>query len=142
MTICALRRASVACWISIMGSSLFGLSGCSGDPLDAAEDVNDIPMDRKLSELKKGDAQSLCAKRFVLFGGEGGSIQCEGKERKNKLGRFDDCVKELDEAKCEYTVREYRLCGEPKAGERLCDFKSAFECVNLFSECGLKARSR
>lgn len=110
--------------------------------MDAAEDVDDIPMSRKLNELKKGDAQALCAKRFVLFGGEGGSIQCEGKERKNKLGTFDKCVEELAAANCEYTVREYRLCGEPKAGQGLCDFRSPTSCVNLFSDCRLNAKSR
>lgn len=117
-------------------------SGCASDPLDAAEDVDNIPLSRKLGELKRGEAESLCAKRFVLFGGEGGSIQCDGVARKNRLGTFDACVKELKEAKCGYTVRDYRLCGEPAAGQGLCDFKAKFSCVEFSEQCGLKAKSR
>lgn len=115
--------------------------GCSGDPLDAAEDVDDIPLSRKLSELRSGDAEALCAKRFVVFGGDKG-LQCDGVVRKHKLGTFDSCTQELDEADCGYTVRQYRACGEPKAGESACDFESTMECVNLFHDCKLKARSR
>lgn len=117
------------------------LPACSGDPLDAAEDVDDIPLSRKLSELRSGDAEALCAKRFVVFGGDKG-LQCDGVIRKHKLGTFDSCVAELDKADCAYTVGHYRACGEPKAGESACDFSSAVDCVNLNHDCKLKAKSR
>lgn len=114
---------------------------CSGDPLDAAEDVDDVPLSRKLSDLRSGDAEALCAKRIVVFGGDKG-LQCEGEIRKHKIGTFDSCVKELNEADCEYTVAYYRGCAEPKAGESACDFFSGQECVNMNQDCDLKAQSR
>lgn len=117
------------------------LPACSGDPLDAAEEVDDIPLDRKLSDLRSGDAQALCAKRFVVFGGDKG-LQCDGVIRKHKLGTMDSCVQELDKADCPYTVGHYRSCGEPKAGQSPCDFASTIDCVNLNVDCKLKARSR
>lgn len=118
------------------------MPGCSSDPLDAAEDVDDIPLSRKLNALKRGEAESLCAKRFVLFGGEGGSIQCEGEDRYNKLGTMESCVAELKATKCEYTVKDYRSCGEPKAGQGVCGFISPLNCVKFVTDCKLKAKSR
>lgn len=118
--------------------ALIGLWGCGGDPLDAAEDVDDIPQDRILSELKKGEAESLCAKQFVLFGGEGGSIQCEGEKKENDLGTFDACVSKLKATKCDHTVKEYRACKEPPKGGSVCNFISPKGCGDLVYDCKLK----
>lgn len=118
--------------------ALIGLWGCGGDPLDAAEDVDDIPGDRILSELKKGEAESLCAKQFVLFGGEGGSIQCEGEKKENKLGSLDGCISKLKATKCDRTVKEYRACKEPAKGGSVCDFISPKGCADLVYDCKLR----
>lgn len=117
------------------------IPACSGDPLDAADEVDDIPLSRKLSDLRSGDAEALCAKRIVVFGGDKG-LQCDGEIRKHKIGTLDSCMKELNDADCEYTVGHYRSCGEPKAGQSACNFQSTNDCVNLNYDCKLKARSR
>lgn len=125
--------------------ALFGLAlwvpACSGDPLDAAGEVDDIPLSRPLSDLKAGDAQALCANRILTFGGDRG-IQCDGEVRKHKIGTLESCTKELDDAECPYTVGQYRECGEPKAGQSPCDFASPLSCSTLEFDCKLKARSR
>lgn len=125
---------------ALLGWALL-LPACSGDPLDAAEDVDDIPLSRRLSDLRSGDAEALCAKRIVVFGGDKG-LQCDGEIRKHKIGTLESCTQELEKADCGYTVGHYRTCGEPKAGESACDFSSTIDCVNLNTDCKLKARSR
>lgn len=121
--------------------ALVSVPACSGDPLDAAQDVDEVPLSRPLKDLRSGDAEALCAKRFVVFGGDKG-LQCDGVVRKHKLGTFESCVAELEKAECDYTVGHYRACGEPKAGESACNFSMTMDCVNLNHDCKLKARSR